>query len=159
MENDFSFVWQHLLICLCLFVCWQTKLTSVSLRGISASSSNNDISGNDFHGNYAFEGIGDDDLWPLLQKLNVKEREIECKMDRQRTSDIETDRQEEWARERELDMHARVNPLIILKIPAELERLPSAWSILPSSNQYPLAWPPVISRSLHLRLAYSGPRG
>lgn len=39
-----------------------TKLTSVSLRGISASTSNNDISANDFHGNYAFEGIGDDDL-------------------------------------------------------------------------------------------------
>lgn len=40
----------------------QTKLSSVSLRGISASNSANDISGNDFHGNYAFEGIGDDDL-------------------------------------------------------------------------------------------------
>lgn len=40
----------------------QTKLNSVSLRGISASNSANDISGNDFHGNYAFEGIGDDDL-------------------------------------------------------------------------------------------------
>lgn len=39
-----------------------TKLSSVSLRGISASNSSNDISGNDFHGNYAFEGIGDDDL-------------------------------------------------------------------------------------------------
>ncbi|KAI4801809.1 hypothetical protein KUCAC02_019680 [Chaenocephalus aceratus] len=39
-----------------------TKLNSVSLRGISASNSANDISGNDFHGNYAFEGIGDDDL-------------------------------------------------------------------------------------------------
>uniref|UniRef100_A0A8C4EQJ5 Sorting nexin-17 n=1 Tax=Dicentrarchus labrax TaxID=13489 RepID=A0A8C4EQJ5_DICLA len=39
-----------------------TKLSSVSLRGISASNSANDISGNDFHGNYAFEGIGDDDL-------------------------------------------------------------------------------------------------
>uniref|UniRef100_A0AAY4AYK0 Sorting nexin-17 n=1 Tax=Denticeps clupeoides TaxID=299321 RepID=A0AAY4AYK0_9TELE len=39
-----------------------TKLTSVSLRGISASNSNSDISGNYFHGNYAFEGIGDDDL-------------------------------------------------------------------------------------------------
>uniref|UniRef100_A0A3B4DBD6 Sorting nexin-17 n=1 Tax=Pygocentrus nattereri TaxID=42514 RepID=A0A3B4DBD6_PYGNA len=37
-------------------------LSSVSLRGISASNSANDISGNDFHGNYAFEGIGDDDL-------------------------------------------------------------------------------------------------
>lgn len=40
----------------------QTKLSSVSLRGISAPNSANDISGNDFHGNYAFEGIGDDDL-------------------------------------------------------------------------------------------------
>ncbi|KAG7242971.1 hypothetical protein INR49_017662 [Caranx melampygus] len=40
----------------------KTKLSSVSLRGISASNSANDISGNDFHGNYAFEGIGDDDL-------------------------------------------------------------------------------------------------
>uniref|UniRef100_A0A672FE78 Sorting nexin-17 n=1 Tax=Salarias fasciatus TaxID=181472 RepID=A0A672FE78_SALFA len=39
-----------------------TKLSSVSLRGISASNSANDISANDFHGNYAFEGIGDDDL-------------------------------------------------------------------------------------------------
>nr|XP_061806891.1 sorting nexin-17-like isoform X2 [Nerophis lumbriciformis] len=39
-----------------------TKLSSVSLRGISASNSSNDISGGDFHGNYAFEGIGDDDL-------------------------------------------------------------------------------------------------
>ncbi|XP_075940250.1 sorting nexin-17 isoform X1 [Anarhichas minor] len=39
-----------------------TKLSSVSLRGVSASNSANDISGNDFHGNYAFEGIGDDDL-------------------------------------------------------------------------------------------------
>ncbi|XP_014846270.1 PREDICTED: sorting nexin-17 [Poecilia mexicana] len=39
-----------------------TKLNSVSLRGISASNSANDISGDDFHGNYAFEGIGDDDL-------------------------------------------------------------------------------------------------
>uniref|UniRef100_A0A4W5RHA4 Sorting nexin-17 n=1 Tax=Hucho hucho TaxID=62062 RepID=A0A4W5RHA4_9TELE len=39
-----------------------TKLSSVSLKGISASNSANDISGNDFHGNYAFEGIGDDDL-------------------------------------------------------------------------------------------------
>uniref|UniRef100_A0A8C9T865 Sorting nexin-17 n=1 Tax=Scleropages formosus TaxID=113540 RepID=A0A8C9T865_SCLFO len=39
-----------------------SKLTSVTLRGISTSSSSNDISGNDFHGNYAFEGIGDDDL-------------------------------------------------------------------------------------------------
>uniref|UniRef100_A0A3B3RML3 Sorting nexin-17 n=1 Tax=Paramormyrops kingsleyae TaxID=1676925 RepID=A0A3B3RML3_9TELE len=38
------------------------SLTSVTLRGISSSSSSNDISGNDFHGNYAFEGIGDDDL-------------------------------------------------------------------------------------------------
>ncbi|XP_077365884.1 sorting nexin-17 isoform X2 [Festucalex cinctus] len=39
-----------------------TKLSSVSLRGISASNSANDVSGGDFHGNYAFEGIGDDDL-------------------------------------------------------------------------------------------------
>lgn len=40
----------------------QTKLSSVSLRGLSSSNSASDISGNDFHGNYAFEGIGDDDL-------------------------------------------------------------------------------------------------
>lgn len=40
----------------------QTKLSSVSLRGITTSNPANDISGNDFHGNYAFEGIGDDDL-------------------------------------------------------------------------------------------------
>ncbi|CAL8312930.1 unnamed protein product [Lota lota] len=39
-----------------------TKLNSVSLRSISASNSANDVSGSDFHGNYAFEGIGDDDL-------------------------------------------------------------------------------------------------
>ncbi|XP_066565315.1 sorting nexin-17 isoform X2 [Amia ocellicauda] len=39
-----------------------SKLTSVTLRGISTSNSANDISGNNFHGNYAFEGIGDDDL-------------------------------------------------------------------------------------------------
>uniref|UniRef100_A0A671RFJ4 Sorting nexin-17 n=1 Tax=Sinocyclocheilus anshuiensis TaxID=1608454 RepID=A0A671RFJ4_9TELE len=39
-----------------------TKLSSVSLRGLSSSNSASDISGNDFHGNYAFEGIGDDDL-------------------------------------------------------------------------------------------------
>ncbi|KAJ8008677.1 hypothetical protein DPEC_G00080900 [Dallia pectoralis] len=39
-----------------------TKLSSVSLRGITASNSANDISGSGFHGNYAFEGIGDDDL-------------------------------------------------------------------------------------------------
>lgn len=39
-----------------------SKLSSVSLRGISNSSSNNDVSAEDFHGNYAFEGIGDDDL-------------------------------------------------------------------------------------------------
>ncbi|XP_064196985.1 sorting nexin-17 isoform X2 [Anguilla rostrata] len=39
-----------------------TKLTSVTLRGISTSNSSSDISGNNFHGNYAFEGIGDDDL-------------------------------------------------------------------------------------------------
>lgn len=45
-----------------IFFSSQTKLSSVSLRGISASNSANDISGNDFHGNYAFEGIGDDDL-------------------------------------------------------------------------------------------------
>uniref|UniRef100_A0A3P9LT85 Sorting nexin-17 n=1 Tax=Oryzias latipes TaxID=8090 RepID=A0A3P9LT85_ORYLA len=44
-----------------LLVRW-TKLNSVSLRGISTSNSANDISSNDFHGNYAFEGIGDDDL-------------------------------------------------------------------------------------------------
>lgn len=40
----------------------QSKLTSVSLRGISHSSSANDVAANDFHGNYAFEGIGDEDL-------------------------------------------------------------------------------------------------
>ncbi|NXY78013.1 SNX17 protein, partial [Glareola pratincola] len=39
-----------------------SKLTSVSLRGISHSSSANDVAANDFHGNYAFEGIGDEDL-------------------------------------------------------------------------------------------------
>ncbi|XP_030346326.1 sorting nexin-17 isoform X2 [Strigops habroptila] len=39
-----------------------SKLTSVSLRGISHSSSANDVGANDFHGNYAFEGIGDEDL-------------------------------------------------------------------------------------------------
>ncbi|KAJ3606490.1 hypothetical protein NHX12_026011 [Muraenolepis orangiensis] len=39
-----------------------TKLSSVSLRGTNASNSTNDVSGNNFHGNYAFEGIGDDDL-------------------------------------------------------------------------------------------------
>ncbi|XP_050807079.1 sorting nexin-17 [Gopherus flavomarginatus] len=39
-----------------------SKLTSVSLRGISHSSSASDLGANDFHGNYAFEGIGDEDL-------------------------------------------------------------------------------------------------
>ncbi|KAM4041605.1 sorting nexin-17 [Anomaloglossus baeobatrachus] len=39
-----------------------SKFSSVGLRGISNSSSNNDVSAEDFHGNYAFEGIGDDDL-------------------------------------------------------------------------------------------------
>nr|XP_006006452.1 PREDICTED: sorting nexin-17 [Latimeria chalumnae] len=39
-----------------------SKLSSVSLRAISNSNSANDLSANDFHGNYAFEGIGDDDL-------------------------------------------------------------------------------------------------
>ncbi|KAE8605744.1 hypothetical protein XENTR_v10015306, partial [Xenopus tropicalis] len=39
-----------------------SKLSSVSLRGISTSSSTGDMSADDFHGNYAFEGIGDDDL-------------------------------------------------------------------------------------------------
>ncbi|XP_053565369.1 sorting nexin-17 [Bombina bombina] len=39
-----------------------SKLSSVSLRGISNSSSANDMSSDDFHGNYAFEGIGDEDL-------------------------------------------------------------------------------------------------
>ncbi|NWH58128.1 SNX17 protein, partial [Geococcyx californianus] len=39
-----------------------SKLSSVSLRGISHSSSANDVGANDFHGNYAFEGIGDEDL-------------------------------------------------------------------------------------------------
>ncbi|XP_075438550.1 sorting nexin-17-like [Ascaphus truei] len=37
-----------------------SKLSSVSLRGISTPA--NDMSADDFHGNYAFEGIGDDDL-------------------------------------------------------------------------------------------------
>nr|XP_021150192.1 sorting nexin-17 [Columba livia] len=40
----------------------QSKLTSVSLRGISHCSSASDVGANDFHGNYAFEGIGDEDL-------------------------------------------------------------------------------------------------
>ncbi|NWY07693.1 SNX17 protein, partial [Nothoprocta ornata] len=40
----------------------QSKLSSVSLRGISHSSSAGDVGANDFHGNYAFEGIGDEDL-------------------------------------------------------------------------------------------------
>uniref|UniRef100_A0A8C3SVL0 Sorting nexin 17 n=1 Tax=Chelydra serpentina TaxID=8475 RepID=A0A8C3SVL0_CHESE len=39
-----------------------SKLTSVSLRGISHSGSAGDLGANDFHGNYAFEGIGDEDL-------------------------------------------------------------------------------------------------
>uniref|UniRef100_A0A8D0L100 Sorting nexin-17 n=1 Tax=Sphenodon punctatus TaxID=8508 RepID=A0A8D0L100_SPHPU len=39
-----------------------SKLSSVSLRGISHSSSSNEVGANDFHGNYAFEGIGDEDL-------------------------------------------------------------------------------------------------
>ncbi|KAG8431651.1 hypothetical protein GDO86_020603 [Hymenochirus boettgeri] len=39
-----------------------SKLTSVSLRGISTSSSAGDLNADDFHGNYAFEGIGDEDL-------------------------------------------------------------------------------------------------
>ncbi|KAM8809705.1 sorting nexin-17 [Eudromia elegans] len=39
-----------------------SKLSSVSLRGISHSSSASDMGTNDFHGNYAFEGIGDEDL-------------------------------------------------------------------------------------------------
>ncbi|KAM9382707.1 sorting nexin-17 isoform 2-T2 [Phaethornis superciliosus] len=39
-----------------------SKLTSVSLRGISHSNSANEVGANDFHGNYAFEGIGDEDL-------------------------------------------------------------------------------------------------
>ncbi|XP_067882146.1 sorting nexin-17 isoform X2 [Heterodontus francisci] len=39
-----------------------SKLSSVSIRGISTSNCSNDVSANDFHGNYAFEGIGDDDL-------------------------------------------------------------------------------------------------
>nr|XP_034966227.1 sorting nexin-17 [Zootoca vivipara] len=39
-----------------------SKLSSVSLRAISHSSSATDIGANDFHGNYAFEGIGDEDL-------------------------------------------------------------------------------------------------
>ncbi|XP_042302953.1 LOW QUALITY PROTEIN: sorting nexin-17 [Sceloporus undulatus] len=38
------------------------KLGSVSLRAITHSSSSADIGANDFHGNYAFEGIGDEDL-------------------------------------------------------------------------------------------------
>ncbi|XP_032876882.1 sorting nexin-17 isoform X3 [Amblyraja radiata] len=39
-----------------------SKLSSVSIRGISTSNSSGDISANNLHGNYAFEGIGDDDL-------------------------------------------------------------------------------------------------
>ncbi|XP_041043380.1 sorting nexin-17 isoform X5 [Carcharodon carcharias] len=39
-----------------------SKLSSVSIRGIGTSNSSSDIRANDFHGNYAFEGIGDDDL-------------------------------------------------------------------------------------------------
>ncbi|XP_043365861.1 sorting nexin-17 isoform X4 [Dermochelys coriacea] len=39
-----------------------SKLTSVSLRGISHSGSTSDLGTNNFHGNYAFEGIGDEDL-------------------------------------------------------------------------------------------------
>ncbi|XP_041109054.1 sorting nexin-17-like isoform X1 [Polyodon spathula] len=39
-----------------------SKLTSVTLQGISTSNPAKDISGNNIHGNYAFEGIGDDDL-------------------------------------------------------------------------------------------------
>ncbi|KAM8954272.1 sorting nexin-17 isoform 3-T3 [Pelodytes ibericus] len=39
-----------------------SKLSSVTIRGISSSNSANDLSAQDFHGNYAFEGIGDDDL-------------------------------------------------------------------------------------------------
>ncbi|XP_044867573.1 sorting nexin-17 isoform X2 [Mauremys mutica] len=39
-----------------------SKLSSVSLRGISHSGSASDLGANDFHGNYAFEGIGDEDL-------------------------------------------------------------------------------------------------
>ncbi|XP_072841516.1 sorting nexin-17 [Pogona vitticeps] len=39
-----------------------SKLGSVSLRAISHSSSAADVGANDFHGNYAFEGIGDEDL-------------------------------------------------------------------------------------------------
>nr|XP_048702118.1 sorting nexin-17 isoform X1 [Caretta caretta] len=39
-----------------------SKLTSVSLRGVSHSGSTSDLGTDDFHGNYAFEGIGDEDL-------------------------------------------------------------------------------------------------
>ncbi|XP_075772393.1 sorting nexin-17 isoform X2 [Pelodiscus sinensis] len=39
-----------------------SKLTSVSLRGISHAGSAGELGANDFHGNYAFEGIGDEDL-------------------------------------------------------------------------------------------------
>ncbi|KAJ6661259.1 hypothetical protein lerEdw1_015396 [Lerista edwardsae] len=39
-----------------------SKLGSVSLRAISHSSSSTNTDTNDFHGNYAFEGIGDEDL-------------------------------------------------------------------------------------------------
>ncbi|KFW91951.1 Sorting nexin-17, partial [Phalacrocorax carbo] len=38
------------------------KSPPLLLRGISHSSSANDVGANDFHGNYAFEGIGDEDL-------------------------------------------------------------------------------------------------
>ncbi|XP_048371637.1 sorting nexin-17 isoform X1 [Sphaerodactylus townsendi] len=39
-----------------------SKLSSVSLRPINHSSSSTDIRANDFHGNFAFEGIGEEDL-------------------------------------------------------------------------------------------------
>lgn len=61
---DFFFPPRQCIHSVCVLVTFalQTKLSSVSLRGISASNSANDLSGSDFHGNYAFEGIGDDDL-------------------------------------------------------------------------------------------------
>jgi hypothetical protein len=38
----------------------QSKLSAVSLRGIGSPST--DASASDVHGNFAFEGIGDEDL-------------------------------------------------------------------------------------------------
>ncbi|XP_053107170.1 sorting nexin-17 isoform X2 [Hemicordylus capensis] len=46
----------------CVVAKVSSKLGSVSLRAISHSGSSADIGTDDFHGNYAFEGIGDEDL-------------------------------------------------------------------------------------------------